>query len=511
MALKKLITPFRVGLLVLVSGFLLFVFVTFAGHGSLSSRDSVEVYAYFKDASGVGPKSRIQVAGIPVGEVREMVLEGTRARATLRIRKDVNLKIDAALSKRSESLLGDYVLDLVPGGANSAPMPPGGEIVNIKDTQGMEAVLSTLESITGDVKQVTKSLSQVLGGEPGQQSLQQIVDNLVKISDSVEQTAARSGAELDVILRNVKSITGTLQGMTTGEERTLHEIVQNIQMITRDTRQVMAAARQFVGEDGEGVRSEVESLKTTLARLDNSLKNVEEVTEKVKNGEGTLGKLVSDERLGQRLGETVEDVADFTQRLTQLQAEVSVRSDYLFNQGQAKTFFDLRLIPKPDRYYLLELVDDPRGSISTQVVQTNPPAEGQPVSQIQRTVKESLKVSALFAKRFYFATARFGLIENTGGVGLDLHFWKDHISVRTDVFNFADRQLKYPRLRSALRIQAFDHLFVNAGIDDALNPRVRDQVSNRLLSGRDFFLGAGIYFTDDDLKSLITVAGVPSP
>jgi phospholipid/cholesterol/gamma-HCH transport system substrate-binding protein len=361
------------------------------------------------------------------------------------------------------------------------------------------------------VKQVTKSLSQVLGGEPGQQSLQQIVDNLVKLSGSVEQTAARSGAELDVILRNVKSITGTLQEMTTGEERTLHEIVQNIQMITRDTRQVMSAARAFVGEVGVGVRAEVASLKQTLARLDNSLRNVEEVTEKVKNGEGTLGKLVSDERLGQRLGETVEDVADFTQRITQLQAEVSVRSDYLVNQAQAKTFFGLKLIPKPDRYYLIELIDDPRGSISTQIVQNNPPAAGQPVSQVQRTVSESLKFSAQFAKRFYFTTLRFGVIESTGGLGADFHFLKDHISLRMDAFNFADEQLRYPRLRAALRLQAFDHLFVTAGIDDALNPRVRDLVSNRLLSGRDFFFGGGLYFTDDDLKSIITVAGVPSP
>ncbi len=507
-------TPFRVGLLVLASGVLLFVFLTFAGRGSLSSRESLEVVAYFKDASGVGPKSRIQVAGIPVGEVREMVLEGTRAKATLRIRRDVDLKVDAALSKRSESLLGDYVLDLVPGGQSSAPMPEGGEIRTIRDTQGMEAVLATLESITGDVKQVTRSLSQVLGGEPGQQSLQQIVDNLVKLSGSVEQTAARSGAELDVILRNVKSITGTLQGMTTGEERRLHEIVQNIQMITRDTRQVMAAARAFVGQDGgggEGVAAEVASLKTTLARLDNSLRNVEEVTEKIKNGEGTLGKLVSDERLGQRLSETVEDVADFTGRLTQLQAEVSVRSDYLVNQAQAKTFFGLKLIPKPDRYYLIELVDDPRGSISTQIVQSNPPAEGQPVTQVQRTVSESLKFSAQFAKRFYFTTLRFGVIESTGGVGADFHFLKDHISLRMDAFNFADEQLRYPRLRAALRLQAFDHLFVTAGIDDALNQRVRDLISNRLLSGRDFFFGAGLYFTDDDLKSIITVAGIPNP
>ena len=61
----------------------------------------------------------ITVAGQRVGEVKEIILEGTRARVNLKIRRDVNLKVDAALAKRSESLLGDYLLDLVPGSAEA--------------------------------------------------------------------------------------------------------------------------------------------------------------------------------------------------------------------------------------------------------------------------------------------------------------------------------------------------------------------------------------------------------
>jgi ABC-type glycerol-3-phosphate transport system permease component len=38
---------------------------------------------------------------------------------------------------------------------------------------------------------------------------------------------------------------------------------------------------------------------------------------------------LSDERLGQRLSETIEDVSDFATRLTQIQTEISVRSEYL--------------------------------------------------------------------------------------------------------------------------------------------------------------------------------------
>jgi phospholipid/cholesterol/gamma-HCH transport system substrate-binding protein len=55
-------------------------------------------------------------------------------------------------------------------------------------------------------------------------------------------------------------------------------------------------------------------------------------------------------------------------------------------------------------------------------------------------------------------------------------------------------------------VQAFQHLFVSAGVDDIFNRQLRDLATNRLIAGRDFFFGGGIYFTDDDLKAVLTVA-----
>jgi len=505
--LKKIATPFRVGLLVLAAAGFLFIFLTFVAKGGLSDDESINVYAYFKDASGLGKKSRIQIAGIPVGEVKEIVLEGTRARVNMRIRRDVNLKTDAMLGKRSESLLGDYVLDLVPGSAEAPDMPEGGEITRIQDKQGMDAVFASLDKITSDISSVTTSLRNVLGGEKGQGSLEQIVDNLVKLTGEVERTVGTSSQKLQDILDNVEAMTGSLREVTAGEEGTIREILVNVQQITRDAKEVTGTVRQIVAGGGqEDLKESVASLKETIARLDRTLQNVEEVTEKVKNGEGTVGKLLSDERLGQKVGETVEDVSNFASSLTRLQTEVSIRSEYLVAQASAKNTLGLKLIPKPDKYYLIELVDDPRGVVDTQVVQNNPPNAGEPVTQVQRITREAIKFSAQFAKRYYFAALRFGIIESTGGIGGDLYFLKDHLSLHVDAFNFSVEQLRYPRLRTTLRLNAFEHLYATVGMDDILNRQVRDIGTNRLLTGRDLFFGAGVYFTDDDLKAILTIA-----
>ncbi|WP_257449505.1 MlaD family protein [Archangium lipolyticum] len=507
--MKKLVTPFRVGLLVLVAGGFLFGFILFTRKGGLGKDESIQVYAYFRDASGLGPKSRIQIAGIPVGEVEDVKLEGTRARVTVRVRRDVALHQDAALIKRSESLLGDYLLDLNPGSEVMPPMEEGGEIRKVIDVQGMEAVFASLSQITSDIQQVTGALRDVLGGDKGTGSLERIIASLVRVSESVDLTVRSSAERLDAILRNFEGVSADVRGITADNEESVGHIVHNIEIITRDTREVLSTVQKIVGGSAEGdLKESVSSLKQTMNRLDKTLANLEEITSRVNRGEGAVGALVADKRLGQKISESVEDLSDFSSKLTGLQTEVGLQATYMLGHGASKNSLSVRLAPKPDKYYLLELVDDPRGTTETQYVQTNPPSSGDPVLQKQKITREGFKFSAQFAKRYYFTTLRFGIIESTGGVGADFHFFKDHLMLKLDAFNFSVDELRYPRLRASLRAQAFDRLFITAGLDDIFNNPVRDN-NRRMLGGRDFFFGGGIYFTDDDLKAILPA--VPTP
>ncbi len=507
--MKKLVTPFRVGLLVLVAGGFLFAFIAFTRKGGLGKDESVEAYAFFRDASGLGPKSRIQIAGIPVGEVTDVKLDGTRARVTVRIRDDVALHQDAALIKRSESLLGDYLLDLNPGTEMTPPLKDGEEIRKVVDVQGMEAAFASLSQITSDIQQVTGALRDVLGGEKGAGSLGRIVDNMVRLSESVDLTVRSSSQQLDAILRNFESVSADVRGLTQTNEQSVSNIVRNIEVITQDTRQVLASVRQIVGSGEGDLKDSVSSLKQTMERLDRSLANIEEVTQKVKNGEGTVGTLLTDKRLGQKLSETVEDVSALASTIAGLQTEVGLQSTWLTGQGTSKNIVSLRLAPRPDKYYLLEIVDEPRGITETVYTQTNPPSSGEPVLQAQKITRQGFTFSAQLAKRYYFTTLRFGMIESTGGVGGDFHIFQDHLMLRLDAFHFSVDELRYPRIRTALRAQAFDRIFLTVGMDDLLNDPRRDLNTRRMLAGRDFFFGGGLYFTDDDLKALLPILPTP--
>lgn len=127
--------------------------------------ESVLLHALFRDASGLTRRSRVQIAGIAVGEIGEIKLEGTRARIYFRVRKDLGVCADASLSKRSESLLGDYMIDLSPGSESAALLRDGDEITKVVDAQGMEQIFGSLSAITGDIQAVPPRRCATCSGE----------------------------------------------------------------------------------------------------------------------------------------------------------------------------------------------------------------------------------------------------------------------------------------------------------------------------------------------------------
>lgn len=90
-----------------------------------------EVVAQFTTASGLKPGSAVEIAGVEVGRVREIVLKEDRAAVTLAVNNNVKLYTDTIASIKTRGIIGEKFLALSPGGGGD-PLKPG-EI--IRDTE----------------------------------------------------------------------------------------------------------------------------------------------------------------------------------------------------------------------------------------------------------------------------------------------------------------------------------------------------------------------------------------
>ncbi|MBX3216121.1 MAG: MCE family protein, partial [Labilithrix sp.] len=213
-------------------------------------------------------------------------------------------------------------------------------------------------------------------------------------------------------------------------------------------------------------------------------------------GEGTIGKLTKDEALINEVQGVAEGVNDYVDSLRRLQAIVGLRSDYNFLANTVKSYVELRLQPREDKYYLVELINDPRGKTSftqTDVDTTNPndPAHYRTVTT---TTTDAFRFSLQFARRIGPFTGRFGIKESTGGIGLDTHLLSNRFEIVQDLFGFGE-EIR-PRYRLWVGYEFIRRLWLIGGIDHVF-------LGNR----RDYFLGLQLRFTDEDLKTILPFAG----
>jgi phospholipid/cholesterol/gamma-HCH transport system substrate-binding protein len=261
--------------------------------------------------------------------------------------------------------------------------------------------------------------------------------------------------------------------------------------------------RQAVVSQAQGVKQAVEKLNSNLARLDDLLAKVQE-------GKSVTGKLLTDERMGRRVGDVVETAADYVDRLDRLQVEVALRSEWLLNQSGAKTYFGIKLLPRPDKYYMLEVVSDPRGvdTVTTETITERDRVTGQETSTVSTKTlhQQQLTFSLQIAKRYGPVTFRAGVIESSGGVGSDLHLLQDHLQLSVSVYQFSRPNPDVlPRAKVFFNYSFLQHFYVSAGADDFLNrwQTGRYPGGPKFSIGNDVFFGGGLFFTDDDLKLLM--------
>jgi phospholipid/cholesterol/gamma-HCH transport system substrate-binding protein len=527
-------TSLRVGLVVLLSAASFVVVAGLVGHRRFADDQTYPVTAVFDDASGLGPKSRIQIAGLEVGEVERIELTpDARARAVLRLRRDVVLHDDARITKRAASLLGDHLLDLFPGSVDRPPLPPGGEVRRVTRQPGIEEVFEALSEVTRDIGEVTRGLKGVLVDE-GQGGVRDMVRHMNAVVEGLDRTLASSGGRLDRILGNVEAVSSDIRSLSDGQGRNVTDIVENVRRFTEQANRVVATLDHVVGSGEGDLKESVASVRATLAELQRTLTGAQEmilaakgavsdvrgVVARVDRGEGTIGRLVRDDGIAVKLDRTLGDVSQLIAPVAQMQTQVHLREELHWTPGllgggqpgvKGKTVAQLRIAPRPDKYYGLEMVSDPRGRVTRQSVVTtrNPPGANEVAEQVTQTsvATSDYRLSAFLAKRFGPATFKVGVLESSGGGGVDLQGFGDRLRLSVDAFDWANPAATNPRLRASANARFTDHLYVGVGIDDALNDQAFAQ--GRFVAGRTFFGTGGLFFTDDDLKSIMAVVGMP--
>ncbi|MES3038953.1 MAG: MlaD family protein, partial [Bdellovibrionota bacterium] len=396
--------------------------------------------------------SSVRTAGIPVGIIKEIQLVDGQARIEFTVKSDIPVTTSALVQIKSVGILGDRHIEVYPGSPTDAPLPNGSQILNVKDQASLDNIIGQVGEIAGSLKDVTANLKEAVTEDGTNKHI------------------------LGRIVRNIERLTADLSEMTAENKDQIRDIVDQVHNIT-------GTLDELINDQSEAGFKK--TWNRTLARIDTTMKNIDEVAGKINRGEGTIGKLVNDESTIDNLNATLENFGGLTETAVRMQTAFDYHAEYLDTVAATKSYIGVQIQPGPDRFYYVAIVDDPAGVVDITDSKTTTPGGSLIEESRNRKVYHSkTKFTALFGMNFYDATVRAGLFENTGGLGLDYNFFRKKLRLSVEAFDF-----QKTNLRAYARYNLGYGFYVLGGMNDMMD-------KNDVRSG---YLGAGIFLTNDDL------------
>ena len=509
--MAKFLTPIKVGFVTLIA-FGLFMMLVFETTDSpVSGGNGRKVVVYFDNAKGLVAKSKVMVSGIPVGEIDSIALDGTRARITMTVRDDLKMYQNARAKKIQESLLGTSLIEIWPGTPQALPFADGGIIASGEDYVSMEQLFNKLGGISDDVKVITSSLRDSFeeGGEGGAKpDLKRIVGNLAEITDALNETIRLNRDGVSAIVANTRRATGDVAGVTGQVQGDLVSIIKNMNVISESLRKMVEGQEQAVTSGIGNLSKATEEIGDIMKRTNALLADLTTITGNIKDGKGTVGKLINDPAVADDIAYVTSRARSYIEKVDKLELRFDVESNYYPMRNGAKSYVYLQFRPGGDHYYVAGVVSDAWGhtrntdtTTHTKLYDANGNLTGENVFvEAESETKYQFKLTLLYVKEFHLhkwfvPAVFFGLIESTGGVGLELRMFEDWWLVETQ---FYDWQLEgKPRWKVQTYLTFLEHkMFITAGMDQLLT----DPLNN-------WFVGAGLQFTDNDLKTLFSIGG----
>ncbi|MBU0652708.1 MAG: MCE family protein [Proteobacteria bacterium] len=484
----------KVGLFVLVALIILGYMSVQVGKQSFGLKKGYTLEVLFDSAAGLDQDASVQIAGVEIGRVESIHLKEGKALVRLRIVPNVKLEKDAIASIKTHGILGEKYVEIYPGTHGEAYLATGEQISRTEKQADIDKLLHQLGMIADDVRGVTSSLNRVLAGREGEEAITSILTNTKDLTRNLNRVIVSNEAILHAALENTRQLTGNLNRVVTQNDEKVGQVLDTLKSASIEMEKTFAALNEITGgiNRGEGTIGQLVKDKGTADKLNQTLASLQEVSQKINEGRGSIGKLVNDDETVRNLNEGLTGLNRYVNKAEQFRTFLSYRGEYLFNKSDAKSYLDLRIQPKEDKFYILGVVSDPRGRRTTKDVTT-----GGVTKRTEEWDRDGLLFNAQIGKRYKDLVLRGGLLESTGGIGIDYLTLNDKLKLSFEAFGFgADRRA---HLKAGAEYQLFRHVYLSAGWDDF----VSDQ-DNRSIYG-----GFAIRFEDDDLKYMLTTTPIP--
>ena len=288
----------RLGLFVII-GLLIFILaVYFIGDKQKMFGKTNHLETVFNNVNGLQLGNNVRYSGISVGTVRgiEMVND-TTIRVDMIIDKTIfpHIKKNAIATIGSDGLVGNMIINIIPGKGNGASVQPGDEI-HSRNRVSTDDIFNTLSKTNNNAATLTS--------------------NLLKITNKMIDGEGTMGSLLNdtIMSRDLKETMRYLKLTGKGANETVLKLNNLIESLDNKNTIIGVIKDTAVVHK---IKNMVANLDQSSAEIDKTIANLNATIKNVKEGKGAINYLSNDPKLVRTIDSTMTNINQASFRLNE--------------------------------------------------------------------------------------------------------------------------------------------------------------------------------------------------
>ena len=306
---KSTTQKIRLGLFVII-GLLVFILaVYFIGDKQKMFGKTNHLEAIFNNVNGLQLGNSVRYSGIGVGTVRGIeMINDTTIRVDMIIDKAIfsYIKKDAVATISSDGLVGNMIINILPGKGNQQSVQPGDQIHSYNRIR-TDDMLNTLSITNKNAAKLTA--------------------NLLKITNEIIEGKGTIGSLINdtIISGDLKETMRYLKLTTKGASETVTKIDKLVTSLDNKSNVVGVIKDSVVANK---IKKMVTNLDRSTAEINTVIANLNTTVLSIKDGKGSINYLANDPKLVQKIDSTMTNINEASAKLNENME--AMRHNFLF-------------------------------------------------------------------------------------------------------------------------------------------------------------------------------------
>jgi phospholipid/cholesterol/gamma-HCH transport system substrate-binding protein len=279
----------KLGIFVIIGSLFFIIAIYFIGNKKDMFNETIQISAVFKNVNGLQHGNNVRFSGINVGTVKKIVIvNDSLIRVDMLIEEDISshIKKDAMASIGSDGLVGNMIVNIIPG-KKSNEMVKDGDVILSENKTSTDEILKTINSTSENAKLITDNLVKITNQINSRKGTIGMLINDTVMSDDLKQTiynlkvttqsTSKSMANLNKIitdLNNKDNVVGALKDTVTG--RKIKMIIVNLEKSSEQINKTITNLKE-----GKGALNYLSNDPKLVKQIDSTMINLNQASSKL--------------------------------------------------------------------------------------------------------------------------------------------------------------------------------------------------------------------------------------